>query len=124
MLDKVVDKVAALGVPGLLLITLVAASPWAGAAAFTSVMAALGGPLGMVGGVVFLGVVGLVSQAVTDYGFEAVYKAVVRKLKESGMSDSDIRNEINSYPISKHLKFKLLRLLDDPPAPAQQRAST
>jgi len=117
--DKVADRVAALGVPGLFLLVLVTASPWVGAAALTSTLAALGGPLGMVGGVALLGIVGLVSQAVTEYGFEAVFKSVVRKLKESGMSDSDIALKVSSYRISRGLKLKVLRQLDiDPPAPA------
>ncbi|MFM6039787.1 MAG: hypothetical protein ACKPBB_18935 [Sphaerospermopsis kisseleviana] len=49
-MDKIVDKIAALGVPGLVLVVAMAFTGWAGAAAITTGLAVLGGPFGMLGG--------------------------------------------------------------------------
>lgn len=46
-MDQIVDKIAALGVPGLVLLVAMAFTGWAGAAALTTALAALGGSLGM-----------------------------------------------------------------------------
>jgi hypothetical protein len=80
---------------------------WAGAAALTTALAALGGPLGMLGGLVVLGVLGLISKGLADYGFEAIFKATVDELKRKGKSKFDIEREIESYPISHDLKLKI-----------------
>jgi hypothetical protein len=111
-LDKVVDKIAALGVPGLVLVVAMAATGWAGAAAITTALAALGGPLGMLGGIAVLIILALISKALADYGFEAVFKATVRKLVAQGHSISDIKRKISSYPISESLKIKIIYYLD------------
>ena len=54
-LDKISEVIAGLGVPGLVLVMLMTASPLTGAAAITSSLAALG-PFGMLGGIATLGV--------------------------------------------------------------------
>jgi hypothetical protein len=76
-MDKIVSKIAALGVPGLVLIVAMSASGFAGAAALTVALSALGGPVGRLGGVAVLGLLLLLSQALTEYGFDAVFSAVV-----------------------------------------------
>jgi len=48
-MDKIVSKIAALGVPGLVLLVAISATGLYGAAAITTALAALG-PFGMVGG--------------------------------------------------------------------------
>ena len=50
MMDKIVSKVAALGVPGLVLVIAINATGLAGGAAITTALAALG-PGGMKGGI-------------------------------------------------------------------------
>ena len=59
-MDKLVDKIVALGVPGLVLLIAMSATGWAGAAALTTALAALGGPLGMLGGIAVLGMLSLI----------------------------------------------------------------
>lgn len=54
-MDRLVSKIAALGVPGLVLLVAMSATGYAGAAALTTALAALGGPLGMLGGIAVLG---------------------------------------------------------------------
>lgn len=106
-MDKVIELIASFGVPGLVLVVAISATGFAGAAAITTALAALGGPLGMLGGVAMLGVLMVISRAITKYGFQAIFKGVLKKLMEDGMSKADIIEKIDSYPISKELKLKL-----------------
>jgi hypothetical protein len=110
-IDTVVSKLAALGVPGPVLVAVMASSGWAGAAALTAALATLGGPIGMIGGVAVLGILLLLSQALAEYGFMAVSSGVVEKLHEQGTSDREILAKIDSYPIGADLKRKLKELL-------------
>jgi hypothetical protein len=107
-MDKVVDKIAALGVPGIVLLVAMGATGWAGAAAVTAALAALGGPLGMLGGIALLGVMALVSKGIATYGFEKVFIATVNRLREKGTSKDEIKTKIQGYPISRELKLKIL----------------
>jgi hypothetical protein len=106
-MDQIVDKIAALGVPGIVLLVAMFATGWAGAAAITTALAILGGPFGMLGGIAVLGILGLISKGLTDYGFEALFKGVVEELRKKGKSRSDIEREISAYPISRELKLKI-----------------
>ena len=105
-LDRISEVIAGLGVPGLVLVMLMTASPWVGAAAITSSLAALG-PFGMLGGIATLGVLAFISRALTKFGFEKVFSAVLVRLKEDGKTCGEIQEEIDRYPISKELKRKL-----------------
>ncbi|GAB4332911.1 MAG: hypothetical protein OHK0047_21160 [Leptolyngbyaceae cyanobacterium] len=106
-MDQLVDKIAALGVPGLVLLVAMAVTGWAGAAALTTALAVLGGPFGMLGGIVLLGILGLIAKGLSDYGFEAIFKATVDELRRKGKSIVDIEREVESYPISQGLKLKI-----------------
>jgi hypothetical protein len=112
-MDKLVDKIVALGVPGLVLLLAMSATGYAGAAALTAALAALGGPLGMLGGIAMLGVLALISKGLAEYGFEAIYSRVLHSLKnEKGLTEEEIKRKINSYPISKGMKLKLIDKMD------------
>ncbi len=111
-IDKVVEIIAALGVPGLVLIMLMAASPWYGAAAMTSSLAVLGGPFGMAGGLAALPVLGLIARALAKFGFKQVFQAVLIKLMDDGKTIEEILEKIDSYPMSKELKRKLKELIE------------
>lgn len=106
-MDRIVNRIAALGVPGLVLVVAMAFTGWAGAAALTTALAVFGGLLGMLGGLFVLGTLGVISSGLTGYGFEAIFKATVEKLRQKGKSKSDIEREIESYPISRDLKLKI-----------------
>lgn len=110
-MEKVISKIAALGVPGLVLLVALNATGLAGAAALTTALAALG-PGGMIGGIATLGVLGLISEAVTKYGFDAIYKGVIKELYKKGESNETIKAKIDKYPISKEQKRKLKYELD------------
>lgn len=106
--DKFINTIAGLGVPGLVLVVAMAVSGWAGAAALTTALAALGGPLGMLGGIALLGVLALISWAIAEYGFEKIVVAVVKELNRKGRKRQDTLKEIESYPISRGMKLKIL----------------
>ena len=77
-MDKIVSKIAALGVPGLVLTVAIGATGLAGGAAITTALAAIG-PGGMIGGLVTLGVIGLISEGISKYGVDAIFSAVVKE---------------------------------------------
>ena len=85
-----------------------AVSGWAGAAALTTALAALGGPLGMLGGIALLGVLGLISRAIAEYGFEKIAIAVIKELQRKGRKREAVLKEIQSYPISRGMKLKIV----------------
>ncbi len=104
--EIIISKIAALGVPGLVLVVAISATGLAGGAAIVAALAALG-PGGIIGGIVTLGVLGLISHAIADYGLEAIFTAVLKELINRGESKESILKKINSYPISRTLKLKL-----------------
>jgi hypothetical protein len=110
-MDQIVNKIAALGVPGLVLLVVMAISGWSGAVAITTALALLGGPFGMLGGIAVLGVLALISQGLADYGLERIFQAVVDELVRKGKSKDAIAKEISSYPISLELKLKIKEYL-------------
>ena len=111
-MDKVVEKLVALGVPGLVLLVVIATSGLAGGAAIVAALALLGGPLGILGGIGVLGVMGLVADAVASYGMEQIFKNVVAGLRAKGMSRTQIRKELDGYPLTADLKRRALEEFD------------
>jgi len=99
MMDELVNKIAGLGVAGLVLVGLVATSSYVEAVAITTSLALLGGPFGMIGGVVALTLIAAISSMIAKVGVETLAKAVVKKLKGSGKSEDSIIQEINNFPI-------------------------
>jgi len=64
-MDEAVRKIAALGLPGVVLLIAMATTGFTGAAAITAALAMLG-PGGMIGGIMFLGVIGIATDALCD----------------------------------------------------------
>ena len=105
-MDKLVSKIAALGIPGLVLVTAIGATGLAGGAAITTALAALG-PGGILGGIATLGIIGLISERHSSiwsgcYIF-CCYKRIISKRRNKGRNIA----EDKKYPISKELKRKL-----------------
>lgn len=111
-MDKIISKIAALGIPGLFLMVAIGASGYTGAAAITTALAALG-PGGMIGGLFTLGAIGIVSEGITEFGLDAVFTAVVKELYNRGETKESIISKINKYPVSRGLKRKLKESLDN-----------
>ena len=110
-LDKVAEIIAGLGVPGLILVVVVAASPFFGAAAITASLAAIG-PFGMLGGIATLLVLGFIAGNLAKFGFGRVFQAVLNNLRKKGETIEEILEKIDNYPISKELKRKLKELIE------------
>lgn len=110
-LEEIAAKLAAFGVPSLMFIIAVGATGLVGAAAITAALSALG-PGGMVGGIAFLGVSGLVADAVTRFGTDAILTAVIKQLYKNGETKETIKRKVAKYPVSKGLKLKLYDTLD------------
>ena len=110
--DKIVSILIGFGVAGLVLLVAVEVAGVAGGAAIVVALAVLGGPLGMLGGIAVLAVLLLISKGLAEYGFEKIFRAVLRGLKKKGLSKSDILVKIESYPISRSLKAKLKQHID------------
>ncbi len=102
-MDELVRKIVALGLPGVILLITMATTGFFGAAAITAALAALG-PGGMIGGIAFLGVVGIAADGLSKYGLEAILKGVYQTRLKNGESSSSLSKEINGLPVSKDLK--------------------
>ncbi|MBD2104942.1 hypothetical protein [Leptolyngbya sp. FACHB-261] len=105
-MDEIVRKLAALGLPGVMLVVTMAFSGFAGAAAITTALAALGGPFGMLGGIGLLGIAGLVADALSKYGIDFLLAGVYAERRKNESKES-LAREIDSLPISLELKLKL-----------------
>ena len=105
-MEKLISKLAALGVPGLVLLIAVSTSGYVGAAAIVAALSALG-PGGIVGGIVTLGLIGLVTHGLAEYGVDVLSSALVKELLKKGESKQSILEKIEKYPISKSLKRRL-----------------
>lgn len=92
-MDKIVSKIAALGVPGLVLTVAIGATGLAGGAAITTALAAIG-PGGMIGGLVTLGVIGLISEGISKYGVDAIFSAVVKELYRRGETKEKLKQKL------------------------------
>ncbi len=110
-MDKLVSKLAGLGVPALVLVMVMGTTGLTGAAAITAGLAALG-PFGIIGGIATLGVITLLSQGLSEYGFDAIFTALVREFFKRGETKSSIYAKIDKYPVSKSLKRKLKEELE------------
>lgn len=105
-MEKVVSRIAAFGVPGLVLLTAIHTTGYAGGAAIITALSALG-PGGIIGGIATLGVIGLIVQGLTEYGLEAICSDVIDELIRRGETRESILAKIEVYPISNSLKRKL-----------------
>lgn len=108
-MDELVKKVAALGLPGVVLVIVMASTGLTGAAAITAALAILGGPAGMLGGITILGVTALITDALAKVSMEDFLTAIYcqRRLSEPhgklleeidslSLFDGDMRDRLRS----------------------------
>ncbi|NDJ23280.1 hypothetical protein GS682_16895 [Nostoc sp. B(2019)] len=105
-MDEVVKKIAALGLPGILLVIAISASGMVGGSAVVAALAGLGGPFGIIGGLGVLGLTTLVGEALAGYGIEAVLKNIYTERRKTE-SVRYLLKEIKDLPITEDLKLKL-----------------
>lgn len=106
-MDKAISNIAAMGIPGLILIIAIEATGYTGAAAITTALAGLG-PGGIVGGVGVLLAVCLISKSLSEYGFQAIFSGVIKEMEKRGETRDALIQKIKRYPISQSLKLKML----------------
>lgn len=106
-IDEVVERIGGLGVPGLVLLVAMSSTGLFGGAAIVTGLATLGGPFGMIGGIGTVVLSGFIAAAISKYGFENIFRRVIKKLREQGLTKEEILQKINGYPIAKALKLKL-----------------
>ena len=112
-IDKVAERIAGFGIPGLVLLVAMSVSGWAGGAAIVAALATLGGPFGMLGGIALLGVLVFIASAIPKFGFWEIFKRVLNNLKEQGKTTEEILQEIDRYPIANELKLKLRNYIEN-----------
>ena len=110
-MDKIINKVAGLGIPGVMLMVAISMTGLSGAAAMTAALALLGAG-GMLGGIALLLVAGMIASALTEFGFDALFKAVIKKLYQKGETKETIKRKIEKGPWSKKLKAKAISDLE------------
>ena len=110
-MEKIVSKLAGLGVPALVFMVAINATSLTGAAAITTALAAIG-PCGMIGGVICLLICGTILDGFTEWGFNSLFAGVVRQLYKNGETKGSIKRKISKYPITKKLKKQLFWEVD------------
>jgi hypothetical protein len=108
-MDEVVKKIAALGLPGVILVVTMAATGLTGAAAITAALAFLGGPAGMLGGIAVLGLTGLITDALAEVGLEDLLTAIycqrrqrephgrlIEEIETLSLFDGDIKDRLKA----------------------------
>ena len=104
-MDQIVNELAGLSLPGIILLILVVGSGGSNAAIVAALTAA-GGSFGIVGGIGLLGITKLVGDLIINYGIEALIKAVYsERIKTEPLRY--LIHEIQDLPICQELKIKL-----------------
>lgn len=113
-LKYVIGRLSDLGVPGLVLLVVISTSPFAGAAAITAGLAALGGPFGMLGGIGVLLLLVPATRLIREVGLPKLSQGVIRGLIARGYSHQQIRGEINKLPklLPISLRSKIIEVVD------------
>ena len=110
-MDTIVNRIVGIGVPGLMLVVAISMTGLSGAAAITAALALLG-PGGMIGGIITLFISGAIASVLAEYGFDALFEAIVKKLYKKGESKETIRRKIENGPWSEKLKAKAISELN------------
>ncbi len=107
-MDEFCEKLASIGIPALVFLGAMSATGFAGAAAITTALAAFGGPLGMVGGVIVLITMGGGISIISRYGYSKIMIEVSKKImKKENLSKKEMCDKIDSYHITKSLKARI-----------------
>lgn len=109
---QLISSIAGLGIPGLVLLVVMSSTGFAGAAALTTALAAMGGPMGMLGGIAVLGILSMMSKGLAAYGLDAIFYAVVDELDRRGIGKEDISQYVEELQfIPKMIKKKIIEMI-------------
>ncbi|MEH2393607.1 MAG: GTPase [Nostoc sp.] len=111
-MDEVIRKVVAMGLPGVILVIVMATTGLTGGAAIVSALAFLGGPAGMLGGIAVLGFTGVLGDLLTKIGLELFLMRIYEERTKTE-SVENLCREIDGLPlINKELKDKVKRIIE------------
>lgn len=106
-MDEFVERLAGIGIPAVVFLTVMSMTGFAGAAAITSALSLLG-PGGMVGGVITLVVIGAGSSIIAKYGYSAIITATCKKIMQrDNLTKEQMCEKIDHYLITRGLKEKV-----------------
>lgn len=106
-MDEFVERLAGIGIPAIVFLTVMSTTGLVGAAAITSTLALLG-PGGMIGGIVLLCVISASSSIIAKYGYSAIITATCRKImSKENLTVEQMNEKIDKYLITKGLKEKI-----------------
>jgi uncharacterized membrane protein len=109
MIDKLTEKIFAIGIPMLLLVVIKFLTGNNGASAFTDGMEDLGFGFGMMGGVLFLIILALLIETIIRYLFERKFNNIIKKMQSENHSRTEIIVCISKKILySKDLKNRAL----------------
>lgn len=91
-----IKKLAAFGIPGIILLVAMAVTGLSGVAALTAALAELG-PFGMVGGIALLIFIELSTDKISEFGFEKITILVIKEQLKQTSKEKMIKNRIISY---------------------------
>ena len=112
-MDKVVNALAALGVPGAIFAIVLSLAPVSGGAAIMWALAAIG-PGGAIAGLGILLTVGWFSRGVADSSAEKIAIAVTKKvMKKEKLTKEQMVKRVKKYKISKNLKRRIIGYIYD-----------
>lgn len=111
-MDRIIDKLAGLGVAGIVLVCVIASSGLTGVYALTAALSTLGGPFGgMFVGLTMLGLIAMTSALIAKIGIDQVVILVSQKIIKKGKSKKQLIKELNSMPwkivLSEELRLKI-----------------
>ena len=111
-MDKILDKLAGLGIAGIVLACVIATSGLTGVYALTAALSTLGGPFGgMFVGLAMLGLIAMTSTLIAKIGIDQVVILIVEKIVKKGKKKEDLIKELNSNPwrivLSEDLRLKI-----------------
>lgn len=110
--DSFIELVGGLSLPGLAFVLLCKTSGLAGAAAMTSTLALLGGPTGMIGGILGFGGAVILMKYISKYGADKVAEMYIKNLYKKGETKATIIHKINHWPLTADLKRKLCEQIE------------
>ena len=93
-MDRIIEKIVGLGVPGVMLPVSMSMTGRYGAAAITAGLALL--------------VAAIITAGLTEYGFDALFRGVIKKLYAKGETKESLARKIKRGPWSRKLKAKAL----------------
>ena len=104
-MDEIAKNLAGLGLPGVILVILAVTSAGSNTA-IVAALTAVGGPLGILGGIGLLSLTTVVGDSIAAYGIEAIIKTVYSERIKTESARLLVK-EIEYLPISDELKLKL-----------------